>query len=87
MDELHGVGEKRETTQFERDAARHVERLVTEVRLGRLPRPEDLTPEEWELLIIWQRREAEHEAAARQSLYELNANVTLLVGALTEKKS
>lgn len=86
MDELHGVGEKRKTTAFGRDAVRRIERLATEAGLGRLSQPEELTPEEWELLIHWQRRVAEHEAAARQSTHELNANVTMLVNALTVKQ-
>jgi hypothetical protein len=86
VDELHGAGEKRRTSAFERDAVRGVERLATEARLGRAPRPEDLDPLDWELLVLWQGREAEHEAAARQSLHELNANVTLLLNALTVKQ-
>lgn len=86
MDELHGVGERRVTTAFQRDAVRRVERLAREAVAGLQPRPEDLEPVEWELLVVWQRREAEHEAAARQSIHELNANVTLLVSVFTEKK-
>lgn len=86
VDARHGVGEARREGAFERDACAAVERLALEAKAGRKVEMSDLDPLMWELFLLWLRREAEHEAAARASLHELNANVAGLVGAFTVKK-
>jgi hypothetical protein len=74
-------------TRFERDGCAAVERLALETKAGRRVAADDTDPLTWELLLLWRRREAEHEAAARESLQTLNANVAALIAAFAEKKS
>lgn len=85
MDELHGVGERRKSSAFERESVARVERLAAEAAAGHSPRPENLEPLEWELHLVWAARTAQHEATARQSTHEMSANIALLVSAFVEK--
>ncbi|HEX8353675.1 MAG TPA: hypothetical protein VF611_12290 [Pyrinomonadaceae bacterium] len=57
--------------RYEREACRAIERLVEERRAGRRIDMEELDPLTWELLVLWESREREHELLYRENLADL----------------
>ena len=62
MDFLHGASAKPGKAALESCAA--VERLFLERRAGRVVGPEGCDPLAWELLLVWEARQYEHETLA-----------------------
>lgn len=56
-----------------RQAVAAIERLVEERRAGRAVAIEELDPLTWELLVIWEAREREHELLFRSDFADLIA--------------
>lgn len=71
MDGRHGVSANHRTTRYEREACAALERLAAEGRAGRVFGREELTPLEWELLLVYRAREQEHELLYRSDLADL----------------
>lgn len=70
---MHGAGEKLELDEPARAALSSVERLTLERRAGRAVEMSGCDALTWELLLVWEARERQHECLARRGIRELAA--------------